>query len=582
MTPKPPTRLAPLIRLLTHVSPKRRRQFGGLLAITLAGSIAEIVSLAAVVPFIAVLTRPDRLFDYQAAVWFSGVVGIERPESLLLPLTAAFALAAVGAGAIRLLLLTTSIKLGNAAGADLGVEAYRRTLYQPYEVHVLRNSGEIISGITQKVGAATGVLTSLVTVMTSAALFVAILVTLLLIDPLSAMIATAMFGVAYAAIAWRTRHRLRSNGQCIAREQTAVVRSLQEGLGAIRDILLDGSQPVYAAAYERSARSLLQASGDNAFINQAPRFVMETLALVAVAVLAYVASLRSGGVADLMPTLGALGLGAQRLLPLLQLLYGHWSVIAGSQAALVDVVALLEQPLPESALGPPPAPLPLTKEIRLEHVRFRYEGSEAWVLDDVHLTIPKGSRIGFAGLTGGGKSTLLDVVMGLLDPVSGSVSVDGVVIRGAHRRAWQRAVAHVPQAVYLSDASIAENIAFGVPTTEIDHVRVAEAASRAMLTEFIDACPNRFDTQVGERGTRLSGGQRQRLGIARALYRRASVLVLDEATSALDSSTEEAVMTAIAALDRSLTILMVAHRQSTLDYCDVVYRVAHGRLEGPS
>lgn len=574
--------VAPLLRLLRHISPRRRRQFGGLLAITLAGSFAEIVSLAAVVPFIAVLTRPERLFEYHAAVWLSGAIGIQRPEALLLPLTLGFALAAVCAGGMRLLLLTTSIKLGNATGADLGVEAYRRTLYQPYEVHVLRNSGEIISGITQKVGAATSVLTSMVTVTTSAALFVAILITLILIDPLSAALATTMFGVAYAAIAWRTRHRLQRNSACIASELTAVVRSLQEGLGAIRDILLDGSQPVHVAAYERSARSLLQASGDNSFINQAPRFAMETLALVAVAVLAYVSSLRSEGVAELMPTLGALALGAQRLLPLLQLLYGNWSVVAGSQAALADVVALLEQPLPESALAPPPAPLPFRNEIVLEHVGFRYDRSETLVLDDVNLTIRHGSRVGFAGVTGCGKSTLLDVVMGLLDPVSGSVRVDGVVISGPHRRAWQRAIAHVPQAVYLSDASIAENIAFGVPPTDVDRARVEEAASRARLTEFIESCPNRFDTQVGERGTRLSGGQRQRLGIARALYRRASVLVLDEATSALDGSTEEAVMTAIAALDRSLTILMVAHRPSTLAYCDVVYRIRNGRLEEPA
>lgn len=574
-------RRTPVLRLVSHVSPKRRRQFGALLALTLLGSAAEIVSLAAVVPFVAVLTRPERLFEYRAGAWLGSFLGIQDPAGLLLPLTWAFAAAAVCAGGIRLLLLRASIRLGNATGADLGVEAYRRTLYQPYEVHVLRNSAEIVAGITQKVGTATGVLTSMVTVATSTALFAAILITLVVIDPLSATAAAVLFGAVYAGIAVTTRHRLRRNSRAIARDLTTVMRSLQEGLGAIRDILLHGSQPVYVAAYGRAARSLLQASGDNSFINQAPRFAMETLALVLVAGLAYASSLRTEGVADLMPTLGAMALGAQRLLPLLQLLYGNWSTVAGSRAALSDVLDLLEQPLPASILQPPPPPQPFREDIRLDRLSFRY-GSGPWVLQDVTLTIPHGGRIGFAGVTGCGKSTLLDLVMGLLNPVSGSVRVDGVEITDLNRRAWQRAVAHVPQSVYLSDASIAENIAFGVPIGDVDQARVIDAARQARLSEFIDSCPDGYDTQVGERGIRLSGGQRQRIGIARALYRNASVLVLDEATSALDSSTEEAVMTAIAALDRSLTVLLVAHRQSTLDYCDVVYRIRQGRLDEPS
>jgi ATP-binding cassette subfamily B protein len=241
-------------------------------------------------------------------------------------------------------------------------------------------------------------------------------------------------------------------------------------------------------------------------------------------------------------------------------------------------LGLLNQPLPPSLQGSN-ADLPFSKCIQLDNIGFQYSLDSKWVLSGINLTISKGSRIGFMGTTGGGKSTLLDIVMGLLEPTSGSLLVDGVLIDAANMGAWRSHIAHVPQSIYLADATIAENIAFGIDSSLIDLGRVERATGYAQLSKFIDELPGRYDTRVGERGVRLSGGQRQRIGIARALYKQADVLVFDEATSALDGNTEGEVMEAINSLSKDLTIIMVAHRLTTLKSCDLVVEVSQGSIQ---
>jgi ATP-binding cassette subfamily B protein len=234
--------------------------------------------------------------------------------------------------------------------------------------------------------------------------------------------------------------------------------------------------------------------------------------------------------------------------------------------------------VPADAHLPIPAPLSFGDAIRFESVCFRYGSDGPWVLDGLSLAIPKGARIGFVGTTGSGKSTTLDLLMGLLEPASGQILVDGAPVNGERRRAWQRTIAHVPQSIYLADTTVAENIAFGVPREAIDPERVRQAARQAQIAEFIESRPDGYQAFVGERGIRLSGGQRQRIGIARALYKQATVLVFDEATSALDNATEQAVMDAIENLDRELTILIIAHRLSTVQRCDTIIELEHGRV----
>jgi ATP-binding cassette subfamily B protein len=284
------------------------------------------------------------------------------------------------------------------------------------------------------------------------------------------------------------------------------------------------------------------------------------------------------GVAAALPVLGALALGAQRLLPALQQVYSAWATIAGSHASFEDTLDLLDQPLPRDVAAPRPAPLPFRREISFDRVCFRYAVDGPWVLDHLNVVIPKGTRVGLVGGTGSGKSTTLDLLMGLLQPTEGLISIDGVVLSGSAVRTWQACIAHVPQSIFLADTTLLENIAFGTPPDAIDRERVRLAAQRAQICDFIDSMPHGFNSLVGERGVRLSGGQRQRIGIARALYKEASVLILDEATSALDNSTERLVMDAIDGLSRDLTILMIAHRLSTVRRCDTILELEHGRL----
>jgi ATP-binding cassette subfamily B protein len=300
--------------------------------------------------------------------------------------------------------------------------------------------------------------------------------------------------------------------------------------------------------------------------------------MILIAALAYALSRQAGGVAAALPVLAALALGAQRLLPALQQAYNAWTTISGCEASLRDILELLDQPLPEDVLERIPPPLPFQTSIQFDGVGFRYLADSPLVLSDLNLIIPKGARVGFVGTTGSGKSTTLDILMGLLSPTEGRLLVDGQLISGRRTRSWQQSIAHVPQSIYLADATLAQNIAFGVAWESIDMDRVKRAARQAHIAEFIEEKPEGYGAFVGERGIRLSGGQRQRIGIARALYKQASVLVFDEATSALDNATEQSVMDAIDELNRDLTILMIAHRLTTVRHCDIIVELERGRV----
>ena len=555
-----------IIILWRYLGEKRRNQFIVLFLLMLVSVFAEVITIGAVIPFLGVLTSPEHLFKLSWIKPLVGILEVEAAGGLLLPLTLAFILIAVFSSAIRIAQLWYNSRLTAAMGTQLRHDIYVMALNKPYEFHLVHNSSDLISLTTEKVGAAIGAgIMQVLSLLTALVMSLAIVTTLIYINPFVALIAFISWGGGYILIARLVRKKVRKNSDIIRKNQPQAVKCMQEGLGGIRDVILDNTQKVFSQGYTKNVRNIQYAAVQNSFLSVVPKNLLEVLGITLIALLAYAMQTGPSSGQNALPLLGAFALGAQRLLPGLQQIYFSWSIINGNHAVLADVTAWVDkaghEAKPHNNLVPS---LDFSRSIELCNIIFRYVGTDKEVLSNIRLTIPKGSRIGFIGATGSGKSTLLDLIMGLLVPTEGQLRVDGKNIDSANVKAWQQSIAHVSQAIFLADGSMLENIAFGIPAAQIDIEQVKKAARLAQIHEFIDGLPDGYQTLVGERGVRLSGGQRQRIGIARALYKKAEVLVLDEATSALDDTTEKAVMAAIDSLDESLTVLIIAHRLSTL------------------
>ncbi|QNI52866.1 ABC transporter type 1/ ATPase component [Synechococcus sp. BIOS-E4-1] len=567
-----------LLSIWGHLSSRRRIQLTLLLVVMLASGVAELVSLGAVLPFLAVISDPQRLWQNTQVQEFAPRVGLTESSQLLVPAIIAFAMAAVLAAFVRLVNVWLNGRLAAAIGADLSSEAYRRTLYQPYEVHLHRNTAEVITCTTSQINQTVGALNALLQIITSSVVAAALITGLLVIDAQVALATAVLFGSAYFALAITVRRELRTNGHKIALAITLQLKTLQEGLGAIRDVLLDGSQATYLQIYRRADRPQRQLQAKNAFLGTFPRYALEALGMVSIALVGGLLVTQRGSGTTVIPLLGALALGAQRLLPALQQIFSGWAALKSYNADIQAVINMLNQSMPSSVIAV--EPLLFRSTVHIKGVYYRYGPAQPYVLKGLDLEIRCGERIGLIGSTGSGKSTILDLLMGLLEPTAGNIFVDGEDVHDLEHperlMAWRAAIAHVPQSIYLADSSIAENIAFGVPRDQIDLARVKQAAQQAQISNFIENSLEGYWSFVGERGIRLSGGQRQRIGIARALYKKARLLVLDEATSALDNNTEAAVMHSFEDLSRSLTVVIVAHRLSTLSSCDRVIEMEQG------
>lgn len=567
-----------LRRFWGHINAKRKRQLYLLLALMVVASATEAVSIGLTIPFLGILANPDVVYDNQV-LGFIFQKKILSHQELLWFFTIAFAFFAIFSGVTRLLLVWSTSHLSFAAGADISLEMYRRVLSMPYISHVSQNSSDVINGITNKANSAIlNIIIPFLIVISSFCLLAAILITLLFIAPYASLLSIVGFGLIYMLIGSVSKNRLLMNGKNIAIESTRVIKYLQEGLGGIRDILIDGTQAKFIDEYSKADSKLRHSQGDNYFLSQSPRFIMESLGMVFIAIIAYLMSIRMNGMGAAVPILGALALGAQRSLPLLQRIYVGWSSLHGNLASLQDIIDLLELTPDKVNIRNDIAPINFKRSIHLSGISFSYADKPSAVIDDISIEISKGCRVGIVGSTGCGKTTLLDILMGLLEPSSGGILVDGVKVDRDNVRAWQKRIAHVPQRIFLADASIAENIAFGVSRNSIDYDRVIMAAKRAQLFELINGWPDKFETNVGERGARLSGGQMQRIGIARAFYKNADVIIFDEATSALDAETENYVMQAIENLGDDLTIIIIAHRLTTLMGCSKVVKLENGRI----
>lgn len=562
-------------RLWFYLNPALKREFKILVCLMLLTSFAEVFSIGMVLPFLSALMHPETLLNYEviklAIIYFQ----IDTNNQLIVLLAALLAFGSILSGFLRLLLLHLTGNFACKAGVDLSLGVYRKTLYQSYLVHLSRNSSEMVNAIFNKSGDVIyQVILPLLQCATSSIMLLVFVGGLMFLDPLLTVSSLIVMGGIYAVLVLLSRERYRRNSYIVAAESTHAIRAIHEGIGGIRDVIIDGSQEIYCLFYERAIYALRKAQANNLFHANSPRFIFETFGLVTIAITTIFLSKNPSGILFAIPVLGVLAMAAQRLLPLVQQLYASWAAIKSGQSSLVEVLALLNQKIPIIPKDESDVRLQFLERIQINNVSFRYDSKSPDVVRNLSLSITKGSRVGIVGKTGGGKSTLVDLIMGLLTPSTGEIRVDNVLLTNETIRSWQRSIAHVPQVVFLTDSTIKNNIIFGSGRYDVDNNRLVEATKQAQLLDFIESLPKGFDTPIGERGVRLSGGQRQRMGIARALYRQADILILDEATNALDHETELEVMNAIEALERDITIIMIAHRVSTLNGCDQIIDIS--------
>jgi len=564
-----------LKKLWFFIDKTRRLEFFLIISLMIISAMFELISLGAVIPFLAVLVMPEKIFDYPFGVIAIDTLGLNGSDNLAFFFTFFFCCAAVISGAVRVLVLFVSTRFSHKMGADLSLEIYRRTLYQNYSIHLEENTSSLISAISFKTDKIIHeVISPSLVALTSFFILIAILIALLLIDAKIISVIFIVLILVYICISKLSRALIRENAVVISIQSTQLIKLLQEGLGGIRNVLLEGSQIFYSRLFASSNSALRSAQASNQFLGSAPRYFIESCGIVFIASLAFNLVSNGRDVSNLIPIIGALALGIQKLLPVLQQLYNAWASLKSSHDTLNDLLFYLDRPV-EIYSDVLDGFLNFNNNIILRGVSFSYASSKSKVLSDINLEIKKGEKVGFIGKTGSGKSTLVDIIMGLLEPSSGHVEVDGLPLTQNNRRQWQKMITHVPQQVFLTDSSLIENIALGVSLNQIDFNKMKIAAELAQIAELV----NKSDTCIGERGAKLSGGQRQRIGIARAFYKQTDLIILDEATSALDLKTERLVMNSIKEIGPRATILVIAHRLSSLSFCDKIIEIEGGKVK---
>lgn len=573
-------RSSQLERLWKKFPRNRKNHLIGLFVLIAVSSVFEAFSLGAIVPFLTAITNPDLIDGYlQGTILEKLFNKISINSTVLLALI--FIFLGFLSGLVRLLVLWISNRLSFSIGHELSVSIYQNVLHQEYEEHLSQNSSEIIAAVTTK---ATNLIhhciIPVLTIMNSLLVSIAMLVIIIYVNPIIAITSFIALGGTYILIASFARRRLRIHSALVAKKQVNVIKRLQEGLGDIREILLNNTQPVHREIFAESDKPLKRSQGSIQIISNFPRYFIETIFIILFGVLGlWISTNSSLNFVNLIPTLGALALGAQRMLPMLQHAYAAYSSYRGHKESIEDALSLLELDLRFNSRGYSLESeiLNFSRTIELRNISFAYKSNKVEVLKNINFEIKKGSHIGIVGPTGCGKSTLLDILMALLIPTSGNMLIDGKNLDSDSIKLWRSKIAHVPQSIFFFDSSIIDNIAF-VDFKNPNIERVKDSLNMAGLTSTVKAFKNGIYENIGESGSKLSGGQRQRLGIARALYKGAEILILDEATSALDQEMQNSIMESIKKHADNLTVIIVAHRTDSLKYCDKIIEINQGQV----
>jgi ATP-binding cassette, subfamily B, bacterial PglK len=574
----------PLVLTLWRLLDRRqRRQIVGLQLLLIVMAVSTVGGIAAVLPFFAALAAPDALQHNAYLHRVLHAVHLDRGDSSAAILGMAFAAAVVGANAVNLFGFLAINKFSASVGDSLYVRLFDEYLHREYEFHIRRGSSVLARKVQESARVASGILQQ---VLILGANVVTILCVATAVVLLNTVAIGAIVGLAasYGAIYVFARRRLLRNGQSESRHHADQTRTINEAFGAIKEVMLAHAQDFFVQRFARHSQSISRAATGTLTISQSPKYLLECITVTCLVSVALYLRGNDGAPGPWVAQLSFVAFAAYRLLPALQQAFAAIVKIRTDRAAFAGIETDLRCAPPEHARtsvirsadrvwsGKPRG------EIRLCNVSFRYSPDRAEAIRGVSLVIPAGAIIGFMGPNGSGKTTLLDLVSGLLVPQTGHIEVDGHLLDQTNRAAWQATIAYVPQHAFLFEATVTENIAFGIPAEQIDHERVRTAARQAHLTQYVANLPNGYDERLGERGSGLSGGQRQRLAIARALYRDASLLILDEATSVLDTAGESEIAATLDALRPNRTILVIAHRTAALRHCDLVFELANGRV----
>lgn len=547
-----------------------------ILLMALSG-FAEALSLASVIPFLSLLTNPDKYFAGSNFDFFVQIVGKSHPDQLIYISALCFVFAILLAASIRVLTLYITSLSTAWIGSDFSLRAYSTYLRQDYLTHININSSTIINTIAVQVDLLILTISCALQFLTCIVVCCSIFFMLLAIDWKLAVVSGTFLSIFYILVGFLNKKRLDTNSQMISLFNSRVIKSLNEGLGLIKDLHLYNLYDHYVSMYSSSDVPLRRLQAQNRFIRGFPRYIFESVGIIFIICAAL---LIDGDNRDsLIPTLGALALGSQRLLLSLQQAFSSWGGIRSHSAAVISVLSMINLPLSASYHSFGTESKAEFDSLKIINVSFKYPNSAQFALRNVNISITKGEKVGVIGETGAGKSTFVNILLGLLPYSSGEISInDNLVPYGNLIADWNQMTSYVPQDIYLTDGSFYENIAVGKQSSDISNDLVISSAKKASIHDFILSLPQGYDSLVGERGVRLSGGQRQRLGLARALYRNASIIVLDEATSSLDTNTEYSVMKAIENLNNDITIIIIAHRLSTLKNCDKVVEVKNGQV----
>tara|TARA_Y100000991_G_scaffold14267_1_gene9686 strand:+ start:1606 stop:3369 length:1764 start_codon:yes stop_codon:yes gene_type:complete len=561
---------------------KRKKQIIILMLLTTISSLSEILSLVTVIPFLQVLIQPEEIYKFKIVEILLNYFGLNNSDQILFSVTTLFVGSAILTALIRLSNLWVSNLIAAKIGIDFSYEAFKVILYKPYKFHIQRNSSETINTTTQEISSTVEVISLFLSLITSSLIVAGLVFGLILINWQIAIFSILLFSFSYFLIAYFTRKILVKNSKYILRNSISLIKAAQEGLGSIKDVLIHNAHKTYLDLYRSSDRPVRLKQAENASIQGSPRFLIEAIGIILISLLAYFLTTKGTPKYEIISSLGTLALAAQRLLPAMQNVYTSWASIKSNIASVNKVTKILNSSKNINLNNFSNKRIGFKNEIKFENVSFRYSKDTPWVLNSINLTIKKGEKVGIVGETGCGKSTFLDIMMGLLEPTKGKIYVDNICITCKSEnnltQSWRNLIAHVPQDIYLSDTTVLNNIAFGIENNQINFDKVRLSARKAKIANFIDSKPQGFRSIVGERGISLSGGQIQRIGIARALYKDAEILIMDEATSALDNKTEEKIISEISSLSENLTILMVAHRLTTLNNCDRLITFKDGRI----